>query len=239
MTFLPNLLLILLATFALKHSSSENVHLKGNLLFTEVGRKSLNQEYMVFIRTLNSSDLQLLAYHLQSSITLYYTFCDSVKSSLKNLKLNITRAKTSPPKQFHHIKSFSTHTLAKAYDVCRDLKGRVPEIGTVEDLRDLQDFAISNKVETVRAAIEFDTIDKKFRFTSDRANARDTKLFDEIFYGGEYTSKSHPAKWEEDKYLTRMATDWPLHYFIKANTVKLYMSDKQNLETPTIIICQK
>ncbi len=195
MTFLPTLLLILLATFALKHSSLENVHLKGNLLFTEVGGKSLNQEYMVFIRTLNSSDLQLLAYHLQSSITLYYTFCDSVKSSLKNLKLNITRAKTSPPKQFHYIKSFSTHTLAKAYDVCRDLKGRVPEIWTVEDLRDWQDFAISNKVETVRAAIEFDTIDKKFRFTSDRANARETKLFDEIFDGGEYTSKSQPAKW--------------------------------------------
>jgi hypothetical protein len=36
-----------------------------------------------------------------------------------------------------------------------------------------------------------------------------------------------------------MAADWLLHYFNKANTVKLYMSDKQNLEAPTIIICQK
>jgi hypothetical protein len=83
---------------------------------------------MVFIRTLNFSDLQLLAYHLQSSITLYYIFCDSIKSSLVNLKRNITKTKASPPKQFHYIKSFSKHALAKASDVCRDLKGRVPEI---------------------------------------------------------------------------------------------------------------
>ncbi len=74
----------------------------------------------------------------------------------------------------HYIKSFSLHPIAKASDVCRDLKGRVPEIRTVEDLRDLQDFAIANKVERVRAAIEFDKVDKKFRFTSDRANARET-----------------------------------------------------------------
>ncbi len=91
-------------------------------------------------------------------ITLYYTFCDSVKSSLVNLKRNITRAKASPPKQYHYIKSFSLHPIAKASDVCRDLKGRVPEIRTVEDLRDLQDFAIANKVERVRAAIEFDNV---------------------------------------------------------------------------------
>jgi hypothetical protein len=109
---------------------------------------------------LNSSDLQLLAYHLQSSITLYYTFCDSVKSSLTNLKCNITKAKASPPNQFHYIKSFSKHTLTKASDVCRDLKGRVPEIRTVKDLRDLQDFAMANKVEMVRAAIKFDTVNK-------------------------------------------------------------------------------
>ena len=69
MTAKTFVLFALLAILALNKSTSENVHLKGNLLFTEVGGKSLNQEYMVFIRTLNSSDLQLLAYHLQSSIT--------------------------------------------------------------------------------------------------------------------------------------------------------------------------
>jgi hypothetical protein len=129
--------------------------------------------------------------------------------------------------------------LQKQGDVCRDLKGRVPEIHTVEDLRDLQDFAIANKVERVRAAIEFDNVDQKFRFTSDRANARDTKLFDKIFYGGDYTSASHPAKWEDDKYLTQMANDWPLHYFVKANTVRLYMSNKVTISIPTTIVCQK
>jgi hypothetical protein len=36
-----------------------------------------------------------------------------------------------------------------------------------------------------------------------------------------------------------MATDWPFHYFVKANTVKLYMSDRETISTPTTIICQK
>jgi hypothetical protein len=65
------------------------------------------------------------------------------------------------------------------------------------------------------------------------------KLFDEIFYGGDYTSASHLAKWEDDKYLTQMANDWPLHYFVKANEVRLYMSDKETILIPTTIVCQK
>jgi hypothetical protein len=53
---------------------------------------------------------------------------------------------------------------------------------------------VANKVESVRAAIEFDAVDKKFRLTSDRADTRETKLFDKVFYGGDYTSASRPAK---------------------------------------------
>jgi hypothetical protein len=40
MTAKTCILLALLAILALNKSSSENVHLKGNLLFTEVGGKS-------------------------------------------------------------------------------------------------------------------------------------------------------------------------------------------------------
>jgi hypothetical protein len=40
---------------------------------------------------------------------------------------------------------------------------------------------------------------------SDRANARENSLLREVFYGRDYKSSSHPAKWEDDKYLTRMA----------------------------------
>jgi hypothetical protein len=36
-----------------------------------------------------------------------------------------------------------------------------------------------------------------------------------------------------------MATDWALHYFVKANTVRLYMSDKETISIPTTIVCQK
>ncbi len=39
--------------------------------------------------------------------------------------------------------------------------------------------------------------------------------------------------------MTRMANDWPLHYFVKANTVRLYMSDKETISAPTTIVCQK
>ncbi len=36
-----------------------------------------------------------------------------------------------------------------------------------------------------------------------------------------------------------MANDCPLHYFVKANTVRLYMSDKETISAPTTIVCQK
>ena len=60
-------ILFILAT-TLMHAHSERIQLKGNLLFTELGGQSLNQEYVIFVRSLNTSDLRLLATYLRQSI---------------------------------------------------------------------------------------------------------------------------------------------------------------------------
>ena len=49
--------LFILAT-TLTHAHSERIQLKGNLLFTELGGQSLNQEYVIFVRSLNTSDFE-------------------------------------------------------------------------------------------------------------------------------------------------------------------------------------
>jgi hypothetical protein len=43
----------------------------------------------------------------------------------------MTKARTTPQKQFHYIKSLTKHTVEKASDVCRDLRGRITELQSV------------------------------------------------------------------------------------------------------------
>jgi hypothetical protein len=86
---------LLMLAITLTHAHSECIQIKGNLLFTELGRKSLNQEYVSFVRSLNTSDLRLIATYLRQSIDLYHSFCDQVKTTLE-----LTQNKT---KKFHSV----------------------------------------------------------------------------------------------------------------------------------------
>ncbi len=76
------IILFILAT-TLMHAHSEHIQLKGNLLFTELGGQSLDQEKVIFVRSLNTSDLRLLATYLRQSIDLYHSFFDQAQTTLE------------------------------------------------------------------------------------------------------------------------------------------------------------
>jgi hypothetical protein len=80
------ILFVLATTLTIAHS--ECIQLKGNLLFTELGGQSLNQENVIFLRLLNTSDLRLLATYLRQSIDLYHSFCDQAQMTLELAQKN-------------------------------------------------------------------------------------------------------------------------------------------------------
>jgi hypothetical protein len=133
------IILFVLAT-TLTHAHSECIKLKGNLLFTELGGQSLNQENIIFVRLLNTSDLRLLATYLRQSIDLYHSFCDQAQKTLE-LAQNKTRKFHSESRSlYRYILSGSKYQLRDAPLVCQALNTRLPE---VRDIKDLQECKIS------------------------------------------------------------------------------------------------
>jgi hypothetical protein len=112
--------LLILAT-PLMHAHMKRIQLKGNLLFTELGGKSLNQEYVKFVISLNTSDLRLLATYLRQSIDLYHNFCDEVKTTLELTQNKTRKFHIDPKSLYQYIQFGSKYQLRDAPSVCQSL----------------------------------------------------------------------------------------------------------------------
>jgi hypothetical protein len=217
-------ILFVLAT-TLTIAQLERIQLKGNLLFTELGGQSLNQEYVIFVRSLNTSDLRLLAIYLRQSIDLYHSFCDQAQMTLE-LAQNKTRKFHSESRSlYHYILSGSKYQLRDAPSVCRALNAQLLEVRDIKDLQQLQDFLNGTGVWRVLARLHYSKPTNKFQFDSDSMNIRTTELFPFAQYGGSYTGGYHQADWEQDKWLTKEAQSFPLQYEVTTQKVIVRVSD--------------
>jgi hypothetical protein len=157
------IILFILAT-TLTHAHSERIQLKVNLLFTELGGKSLNQEYVIFVRSLNTSDLRLLATYLRQSMDLYHSFCDQAQTTLKLAQNKMRKLQKS---SYRYIQSGYKYQLRDAPSVCRSLNARLPEVQDIKDLRGLQDFLNGTGIWCIMAGIHYNKPTNKFQYDSD------------------------------------------------------------------------
>ena len=73
-------LILVISTLSLVASTNcqnikEGILLKGGLVFKPEGLAQINQDYIQFIRSVDTSALQTFAQQAQSAIQLYTTFC--------------------------------------------------------------------------------------------------------------------------------------------------------------------
>ncbi len=106
----------------------EHIQLKGNLLFTELGGKGLNQEYVIYVRLLNKIDLRLLVTYLQQSINRYHSFCDQIKATLELTKNKMEQFHRDPKHLYRYIRSNSKHQLRDAPKICCSHNARLSEV---------------------------------------------------------------------------------------------------------------
>jgi hypothetical protein len=161
----------------------ECIQLKGNLLFTELGGKSHNQEYVIFVRSLNTSDLRLLANYLWQSIDLYHSFCEQAQTTLELAQNKTEKFHHDPKRTYRYIMSNSKYQLREAPSVCCAHNAWLPEVRSVTDLRHLQDFLNGTGVWHVMAGFHYNKLTNKFQFDSDAMNVRAMKLFPFAQYG--------------------------------------------------------
>jgi len=147
-------ILLILAT-TLTQLRSEHIKLKGNLHFTELGGKCLNQEYVIFMRSLNTSDLRLLATYLQQSVNLYHSFGDQIKTTLGLTKNKMEQFHRGPKCSNRYTRSNSKHQLRDAPAICRYHNFRLSEVRIITDLQDLQDFQNGTGTWRVMAGIHY------------------------------------------------------------------------------------
>ncbi len=89
------------------------------------------------------------------------------------------------------------------------------------------------------AGIHYSKPTNKFQFDSDSMNIRATELFPFAQYGGSYTGGYHQADWEKDKWLTKEAENFPLQYEVTTQKVIVRVSDVNDLNSETHIVCQR
>jgi hypothetical protein len=215
---------------------TEKIHLKGNLLFSEIGGKSLNQEHMVFVRGVNTSDLEQIAQYLAKAGDLYYSFCDSVRNFQKYVTAdNKIKAAKGPDKTF--IVTQNAFLLAEANEACRRLSATIPEFKTIQELRTAHDLAITHSISQTRAGIYYDKKLDRFLFESDNSNARSDYI--KISYGGSYVDATHFADWEDSSYLTKEAQSYMLTYQFRTDSSYIHVSDNNLSKKRNKVICQK
>jgi len=89
------------------------------------------------------------------------------------------------------------------------------------------------------AGIHYSKPKNKFQFDSDSMNIRATELFLFAQYGGLYTGSYHQADWEKNKWLTSEAQNFPLQYEVTTQRVIVCVSDVNDLNSETHIVCQR
>ena len=117
---IPSLILLLTIQSSTSFQFSQEVQLKGGLIFKPEGLAQINQDSTQFFRSLDTSSLTQLAQKSFDSINLYSTFCDIIK----DLNLRTSDNSSSHP-SIRYVKTASKHKLSEAEHVCIALNSRL------------------------------------------------------------------------------------------------------------------
>jgi len=190
------------------------------------------------VRSPNTSDLRLLANYLRQSIDLYHSFCDPAQTTLQLAQNKTKKFHSDSRSLYRYILSGSKYQLRDAPSVCQSLNARLPEVQDIKDLQQLQDFLNGTGVWHVLAGIHYSRPTNKFQFDYDSMKVRATALFPFAQYGGSYNGSYHQADWEKNSWLTTEAQNFPLQYEVTTQRVIVRVSNVNNLNSETHIVCQ-
>ena len=185
----------------------EDIQLKGGLVFKPEGLAQINQDYMQFIRSIDTTALQTFAQQAYSAIQLYSTFCNVTAE----LNKRNTNNDTVPLPFKRYLKISNKQKLSSARSVCSQLNAQLPEIRDSDDLSKLREYAHKNEVQKISAGVYYDSSFKILRFISDHSEATRPALFKSIFYGGSYTGMRHHGNWQDPHVHTALKS-YPVIY---------------------------
>jgi len=220
---------------------TEEVKLKGGVIFSHEGSAQINQDFVQYTRDLDTDALKDVAQQLKDILTLYKTFCRTAQDF--SHKVNTT---TDKEKQIHqttelleYVVTPLQYPIREAPSVCRRLKARRPEIRDIHTFDKVRSVATKNNITIISAGITYDAHNHLFVYESDGKNARDHSPFPSIQYGGTYTGSAHAADWDRDSFLTDMAPAFPLVYKHPKYNFILRLADKNDRNIKENIICEK
>ena len=230
---LPSLILTLTIQSSTSFQFSQEVQLKGGLIFKPEGLAQINQDSTQFFRSLDTSSLTQLAQKSFDSINLYSTFCDIIK----DLNLRTSDNSSSHP-SIRYVKTASKHKLSEAEHVCMGLNSRLPEIRDRNTFSSLTEYAFRNRITKIYAGLYYDSITKKFRFVSDKKDAYNNDYFKDVYYGGRYNGAFNKGSWD-DSYVQYEAKDYPVFYVSPNHDWKIKIADHNDLNTEDYVICEQ
>ncbi len=234
---------IILLLSAIGNTYSNPVKLKGGLIYKYEGMAQINQDYVTYKRTLDTTALLSVAQRLKDSTTLYKEYCSLISNYERKgkpmleqetydraTKLNISVSYLATPLKY---------PLKDTDSVCSRLKARRVEIKDIATYDAARTFANEHGIEQFEAGIKFNTQTNRFQFISNSAPAKLEKIFPHIVYGGYYTGKEHLANWEQDSYVKTEAHMYPLVYSKPAGNFVLRLADMNDRERLDYVMCEK
>jgi hypothetical protein len=216
--------------------------LRGGLVYSEEARRGpiyINQDYMFFVRTAETSILERSAQTTRDFTTLYHVFCTRIANLMGSPSEAPERPQENSNGQWEIILSPFTHHIRDAAGVCKSMGGRLPEIRDKASYDRIRARAQQEDVTKIPAGVYFDTPTKRFRYMSDGANARDNSPFPVFTYGGDYEGMRHKAQWEDDKWLTDMASRYAVIYNWPQQEFDIRLASTNDLNAQEKIMCEK
>ena len=222
---------------------SDTVKLKGGLIYKNEGQAQINQDFLIFKRSVDSSALKSVAQRLLDSTTLYAEYC----SYLDNINNKGTQMIQNEDYQqaldknitVKYIATPLKYPLKDTMSVCARISARRVEIRDIYTYNAARTFATLHNIDQFEAGIKWNPQTKRFIFISDSYPARLDNLFSHIVYGGYYTGYEYLADWEKDTYLPTDAERYPFVYSKPTGNFVLRMADNNDINKMNYIMCEQ
>jgi len=215
---------------------SQEVKLKGGLIYNQEGTAQVNQDSIQYTRLVDTTGLFNIAQKLKDCTTLYTTFCKQAE----HYNLHIyTREQPLHTQPKPYIVTPLKYPIKEAGGVCKRLQARLPEVRDLKTYNEIRTLASEHDVTRIAAGVKYDSVNNVFTFMSDGANARTNSQFQALQYGGSYIGKLHTGQWEDDRNIQAEAKNYPVIYRFPKNDFNIRIADSQDRDYPDKILCEK
>ena len=240
----PLFLIIFLAN--LKFGFPKYTVQKGGILFEDIGAAQINGETMTYKRVADTSVLETATQTSSDLTTIYSVMCQGVQAELKRAREDQIWIKTTgiaKPEQLQHKwEIFITpikYPLKEAERICTTLNARQPEIHTVDDYTRIQNIALKNNIQYIKAGIDFQQSTRTYRFKSTGEPAKNSAVFSKLRYGGEWPNHDHEADFDEPRWVLPLAPKFFLAYKNPGKNFHVRMVTHGEMYSENLIICER